>query len=354
MTAQKGFTLIELLVVISIIAILSVVGLVVFQNAQKSAKDAKIKADLNAIKKAYETNYDPTLNGGQGGYRKLRITDFAGNQIPGPYTYAYGPDAASPKDDGYQVSATTSDKKTIYASSTQGTLASQGTLGTCDPEGGLSKGLVGYWKLEGTGAISTGQTLAAQVGPNLTAGVVSGAPMGLSYTTGILGSGVNFNGNRNYLSAPPTSSLNFASGSFTVSAWVKLNSTSNRNTILDNYNQWWLYAASNSYHVLVADPFLGADGGTINTTKFQMVTAVRDTTAAKLNLYVDGQLVSSPSLSGSTTLASRNDPWIGLRKSYQTTDTPANGTIDDARMYNRALTPTEISLMYSSGQGCAP
>lgn len=84
MKTTNAFTLIELLVVITIISILSVVGFVAFQNVQKNAKDAKIRADIDAIKKAYETNFDVTLNNGQGGYKALSPTNFAGGKIPTP------------------------------------------------------------------------------------------------------------------------------------------------------------------------------------------------------------------------------------------------------------------------------
>ena len=145
----RGFTLIELLVVISIISILSVVGFVSYQNVSAKAKDARMKADLDAIKKAYETNYDPSLNGGQGGYKQLQGSQFAGGQVPtqpngSPYPCAIGPDSApsggaygctiSGRTDGYKVSTSTplSNGTTPFVASNLGTLASQVNLSSCD------------------------------------------------------------------------------------------------------------------------------------------------------------------------------------------------------------------------------
>lgn len=102
MNKKSGFTLIELLVVVSIISILSVIGLATYQNVTARAKDAKVRADLDAIRKAYETNFDPTLNNGQGGYKKLSGSNFASGQIPTfdgktPYILV-GPDGAGLND----------------------------------------------------------------------------------------------------------------------------------------------------------------------------------------------------------------------------------------------------------------
>lgn len=54
---QHGFTLIELMVVVAIIGILMAAGIVAFSGAQRNARDAKRRADVDAIGKAFEQYY---------------------------------------------------------------------------------------------------------------------------------------------------------------------------------------------------------------------------------------------------------------------------------------------------------
>lgn len=57
MNKQKGFSLFELLVVVSIIGILIGVTSVSFSNAQKKARDARRREDMQAFQKAMEQYY---------------------------------------------------------------------------------------------------------------------------------------------------------------------------------------------------------------------------------------------------------------------------------------------------------
>lgn len=86
----KGFTLIELLVVISIIAILSVVGIVIFTGAQKNARDARRRVDINAIANAMEVNYS------LGKYIPLSDTMFSSGKIPQDPLAGLPPDYRGP------------------------------------------------------------------------------------------------------------------------------------------------------------------------------------------------------------------------------------------------------------------
>lgn len=68
----------ELLVVVTIIAILSVIGITIFSVAQTNARDARRKADIDAIAKALETNRAP----GTVYYLALLQTYFSSGIVP--------------------------------------------------------------------------------------------------------------------------------------------------------------------------------------------------------------------------------------------------------------------------------
>lgn len=75
---KQGFTLVELLVVVTIIAILATIGIVIFTDAQKNARDARRKADIDAIAKALEANKAVASTT----YTVLATTQFSGGLIP--------------------------------------------------------------------------------------------------------------------------------------------------------------------------------------------------------------------------------------------------------------------------------
>ncbi len=112
----KGFTLVELLIVISIIAILSVIGITVFSGIQKGARDARRKADIDSIAKAYEVKYSAI-----GTYPGLTDNDFAGRKIPTPYEggsyFVAGPNATPPTNKSYAVCGSLVDDNQCFSSS---------------------------------------------------------------------------------------------------------------------------------------------------------------------------------------------------------------------------------------------
>lgn len=59
---SAGFTMIEVMVVVTILGLLLATGVVAFSNAQRNARDAKRRADVDAIAKAYEQYYALNAN----------------------------------------------------------------------------------------------------------------------------------------------------------------------------------------------------------------------------------------------------------------------------------------------------
>ena len=71
---KSGFTLVELLVSITIIMVLTVTAVVNYGNAQKNARDAKRKADLEQIRAAlemYKTDNHWYPNSGSGNWTNV-------------------------------------------------------------------------------------------------------------------------------------------------------------------------------------------------------------------------------------------------------------------------------------------
>lgn len=101
---SRGFTLIELLVVISIIGILVTVIATSFITAQKRSRDARRRADIDAIGKSLEqcyilSNLYPTAGLVSFGSALICGGQTTMNQIPldpkssGSYVYAYAAEA---------------------------------------------------------------------------------------------------------------------------------------------------------------------------------------------------------------------------------------------------------------------
>jgi chitodextrinase len=204
-----------------------------------------------------------------------------------------------------------------------------------------TNGLIGYWNFdEDTGSVAHDTSGS---GYN---GVVSGA----TWTTGKINSALNFSVNTNSVTTP-----NIALGkTFSLTAWVNPTVLTQASYVRIAENYYWsgLYvganAAGTAYKIIVNNGagatgtcgvILGcAEGGTI-TSGWHLVTATYDGATARL--YVDNALV------GSDTFTAPGNTTLPLSIGHSSYGNAFNGAIDEVRLYNRALTATEVSAIYN-------
>lgn len=94
----QGFTLIEILVAATIIAVLTAIGLVSFSIANRNARDAKRKADLEQVRAALEIFRSDNTS--------YPVGTVTGNlsQVAGLSTYMTSATVSDPKDPDSQYS----------------------------------------------------------------------------------------------------------------------------------------------------------------------------------------------------------------------------------------------------------
>jgi hypothetical protein len=215
-------------------------------------------------------------------------------------------------------------------------------------------GLVGWWNFdEGSG------TSAADSSGGGNTGTLYNAP---TWTGGKLNGALTLNGSTQYVNVPDATSLEL-SGSWTVSAWVNPAGfpTSGNNTKLitrddsganTNYgiavdnNQncgglgWKVYfnnTAGSAYYACYVT--------TINTGTWYLVTGVWDSSAQNEYLYLNGALVATQNQAGNVPTSNTGGS-LELGNEYSLARY-LNGTIDDARVYNRALSASEVWRLYN-------
>ena len=409
---EKAFTLIELLVVIAILAILFIVVLLVLNPAQLLAqsRDADRIQDLATVSAALGYYVEDTASNGTAtslgnastsyiSVPDASATSTAGDQCQGLNMPSLGsstfqcaanssyrgtggtgwipvafssisvgsPLGQLPQDPTNQTST-----GLFYSYSTDGThyevtavmesakykqqlaanpqvpdypeVAANGSSLSISPLYSQS-GLVGWWPLtEGSGTIAYDQSGS---GNN---GTWSGTPVGGSYYTGgkVGNYSGNFDGSTDYVDAGTGSAIHPTS-SLTVATWANLKSTASVIRIISTTsgnNGWAMSPAAG-----VSRFFLGngsglyvTSGPTLNANAWYFMVGTWN--GSVVNFYVNGTLVATSSFTGlQYASGASNDLRIGNEAAG---DDFTSGLIGDVRIYNRALSATEIAAIYNA------
>jgi len=206
----------------------------------------------------------------------------------------------------------------------------------------LPPGAVGEWKLdEGTG------TQAADSTGNGHLGTLVGGPV---WTAGHVGSALQFDGTDDWVDLAQEAAFDFT-GAFSVSFWMKRNGFSNVwEAMVDKADSSWGVARNNNGHSVAFTTFNSSGTPqdlfgttTIDDDQWHHVVAVY--TGTQKQLYIDGVL--NASVGYSQVVRTNNfNVRLGMNEEYA----PAfyGGALDEVRIYGRALTPAEVTILFNS------
>jgi hypothetical protein len=219
----------------------------------------------------------------------------------------------------------------------------------------LSDGLVGYWKMDETAADSC--TGASNDNCDSSGNSNDGAWNGTTASgNGKFGSGVSLDGNSDYVQIADANSLDI-SDTISVSLWAYADTLSGWDTFISKFGdggggtQGDLYIYSNDGTLgLVLDgpkSFNWTTSVTMSTLTWTHITVTYD--GEYIRFYKNGVLEDTLAGTGALSLGTNsNDLYIGYNTPW---GEYWDGTIDDVRIYDKVLSPTDIQNLYNWAPG---
>jgi hypothetical protein len=212
----------------------------------------------------------------------------------------------------------------------------------------LNADLIGWWTFDGDALTSATATDMSGNGNN---GTLVGSP---TPVIGKVGQALKFNNQGINL----TDTGLIATSSFTVTAWIKASTdVSDYRTIIDktisvNNRNYWLELDVTTGNLSLRTSFNGTasaftTSSALNDNRWHHVTASYD--GSHIYMYVDGTLVLNTATTGSIDSASGMVASIGYEKFNNSRW--FSGSLDDVRIYNRALSATEVQQLYNATAG---
>ncbi len=208
----------------------------------------------------------------------------------------------------------------------------------------LSSGLVGYWQFNDTGADVSGNGRDVSL--------FGGAGFG----PGLFGQALSLDGTSGMGAQRPSddAAFNFASGDFTIQLWANFATTSSREqTLIEKFTGgggpgWTL--TTPGVTVFSAAPTIVVDSGAMTFPAGGWQQFVVRRSGSAFDVFHDDTLVAAGMSAGSLP-TSANPLLIGARNAGDGRNFTVNGLIDEVAIWNRALSDTDIALIWNGGTG---
>jgi len=268
--------------------------------------------------------------------------------------YSYNWNSTSVTNGSHSIQAMATDAASNVATSTAVNVQIQNIV---------TNGLVGYWTFDedsGTQAADSsgfGNTATLNAGASWTTNAVLGA------------SSLVLNSASAASASVPDSPALEISGDLTITMWVKHNSLPATNSWMyylekgqnsqENYG-FGAYSDTNGTRLFfefvdgtgTSQYYTQGTGLMLNTTAWRHVAVVFDHTHGQLSFYIKGQLTGSTSVTQSLAVAA--NPLVIGQQNISGYEFYLNGLVDDLRIYNRALSASEINALSLVGSFMPP
>jgi hypothetical protein len=221
-----------------------------------------------------------------------------------------------------------------------------------DSSKSLSDGLVGYWKFDE----GVGTTTADSSGNSFTTTLSGTLP---TWAGGKYGIGLSFGGSNTYASVSTSSTFDFLTSNYSISTWIKSTSSASNRTIVWKGNPfcdscqggYTLYLSGGKpYFVINLNNTTGnlySASSTIMVNDGQWHNLIAQRNDNKLQLYVDGNLSISSTLPAGAAFSDIT----GSTLQFSQGSFSFEGSLDEVRIYNRALNSDEIKQLYNYAPG---
>ena len=231
--------------------------------------------------------------------------------------------------------------------------------------GALSNGLVGYWKMDQSSWNGTSNEAIDSSG-NGNHGTAAG---NATTAVGRFGNGGTFDGTGDYVSIADAASLDTGANSWTMSVWANPANSDQTSPLITKrengggFGQYSMYICSGSTcsgngQNLTAIFQVNGTGNYRRVTSttdiadgnWHMYTMVADKILDTIRIYRDGEPLTVTTTDTGSTWPSidSTDP---LRLANDNGSTYYTNKLDEARIYNRALSPAEVSQLYNWAPG---
>lgn len=223
----------------------------------------------------------------------------------------------------------------------------------------LKSGLVGWWTFDGADLVSN---VADKSGNGNTGNMVNMATSSAK-VGGVLGQALKFDGVDDYVNIGDPTSVDFGSGNFALATWfVTRNPTGSRQILIgkdvagnrqfglvydandDSNNKLQIFYYLNSTSAVTCN---STSNNLVADTKWHHLAGQRY--GNTFQMYLDGVRINCDEAGTHGSMAASSAILrIGARE-YVGFNNNLSGSLDDVRIYNRALSASEIQKLYNQG-----